>query len=116
MYMHQQDQLSFKQCNTFLIQSSDTVVPPKVLEDLDLSNKKAIAAIFAKPSIYLIQNLQKFPTSTHFFKLEATSKRLLKAAKEVKLPKADRQLFWPSKGSVGIYGPPANMYSYILDI
>lgn len=91
----------------FLDQSSGTVVLPKVLEDLDLSNKKAIAAIFTEPSLYLIQNLQKFLTSTHSVKLKATPQHLLKAAKEVKFPKADRQLFRSSKESVGIYGPNA---------
>jgi hypothetical protein len=41
--------------------SSGTVIPLKVLEDLDLSNKDAIAAIFAKPNINLIPNVQKNP-------------------------------------------------------
>jgi hypothetical protein len=95
----------------FLDQTSGTVVPLKVLEDLDLSNKEAVAAIFAKPSTYLIQNLQKFLTSTHSVKLEATSKRLHKAAKEVKLSKAYRRPFWSSKESVKTYSSLAKMYS-----
>lgn len=83
------------------------------LQSVGMSGSTLKSFLFAS-----ISGVQRAYTLSRTYRpfLQATSQRLLKAAKEVKLPNADRQLFWSSKESVGIHVPPAKMYSYIQDI
>ena len=97
-------------------QHSGIVVPLRNLEELDVSNKEAVSAIFKRPNHYVMESLKRYLDSTSSPKLQHNTGELLQAAKGAVLPRSPENDFWSSPEIVAIYGGHTAIYSMMHKI